>query len=191
MMAPGRLTARDGALLVVDLQERLLKGVEGRDRVVANALRLVRGARILGLPALATEQYPKGLGPSIPELAALIPDRPAKLTFHGLGAPGIAEALEAGPVGHVTLAGIEAHVCVAQTALELLGRGYRVQVAVDAVGSRFAEDRAVALGRIERAGAILTTTEAVLFEWVEAADHPHFKAISALVKERSPGAPGA
>ncbi len=188
MTTPGRMTGRGGALLVVDLQGRLLKGIEGRDRVVANALRLVRGAQILGLPALATEQYPKGLGPSIPELAALIPERPAKVTFHCLGAPGISERLEAEGVGHVTLAGIEAHICVAQTALELLGRGYRVQVAVDAVGSRFADDLAIALARLDRAGATLTTTEAALFEWVEAADHPRFKEIAALVKERPPGA---
>ena len=88
-------------------------------------------------------------------------------------------------VRHVALVGIEAHICVAQTALELLARGYEVQVPVDAVGSRFAEDREVALRRLERAGAILTTAEATLFEWVESADHPQFRAISALVKERT------
>ncbi len=185
MTGPSRLTGRDGALLVVDLQDRLLAAIEGRDRVVAAALRLARGARILGLPTLATEQNPGRLGPSTPDLAALVADRPGKMTFHCLGAPGIAGPLEAGGVRHVTLAGIEAHVCVAQTALELIDRGYRVQVAVDAVGSRFAEDRAVALGRLDRAGATLTTAEAVLFEWVESADHPSFRAISALVKERT------
>ena len=180
-----RLTAADGALIVVDLQDRLLKAIDGRDRVVARSLLLVRAAQILGVRAFATEQYPRGLGPSIPELAELIPDRPAKMTFHALGAPGIVEGLAKSPrARHVTLAGIEAHVCVAQTALELLRMGYVVQVAADAVGSRFADDRDFALRRLERAGAVVTTAEAVLFEWLESADHPRFRDISALVKGR-------
>lgn len=180
-----RMIATDGALLVVDLQERLLRGIDGRDRVVANALRLARAAALLEIPTLATEQNPEKLGPSLPEIALLIPERPAKMTFHACGAPGIAEALRAGYVRHVTLVGIEAHVCVAQTALELLRLGYRVQVPVDAVGSRYALDRDVAIRRMEQAGAVVTTAEAALFEWAESADHPKFKQISALVKERT------
>jgi nicotinamidase-related amidase len=180
-----RLTAEAAALLVVDVQERLLPAIQGGDRLVANAVRLVRAAQILGVLVLATEQYPKGLGPTVETLARLIPDRPVKMTFHGLGAPGIAESLASSGVKHVTLAGIEAHVCIAQTALELLGLGYTVQVPVDAVSSRFAIDRDVALRRLERAGVILSTTEAVLFEWLGTAEHPAFKAISAMVKERT------
>ena len=178
-------TATRGALLVVDIQEKLIRAIEGHDRVVAQTIRLVKAARILGIPVLATEQYPQGLGPTIEALATLVPDRPSKTTFHCLGAPGIAEALEEGHVQHVTLAGIEAHVCVAQTALELLRAGYRVQIPVDAVGSRFSVDREVALRRLERAGAVISTTEAALFEWVGDARHPRFKEISALVKERT------
>ena len=180
-----RLTAEGACLLVVDLQDRLLPAIEGRDRLLANAVRLVRGARILGITVLATEQYPKGLGATVESLAALIPDRPAKMTFHALGAPGIVENLANLGARHVTLAGVEAHVCVAQTALELLTLGYAVQVPVDAVGSRFAVDRDISVRRLERAGAVISTTEAVLFEWLGGADHPGFKAISALVKERA------
>ena len=102
----------------------------------------------------------------------MIADRPAKMTFHCLGTPGLAEALARAGVRHVTLAGIEAHVCVAQTALELLKLGYRVQVAADAVGSRYATDREFALRRLETAGAVVTTAEAALFEWTETAEHP-------------------
>jgi nicotinamidase-related amidase len=180
-----RLTASQGALLVVDAQEKLLRAIDGRDRVLANILWLVRAARILDVPVFATEQYPKGLGPTVGVLADLIPDRPAKTAFHCLGAPGIAEGLANAGVRHVTLAGIEAHVCVAQTALELLRLGYVVQVPADAVGSRFAIDREFALRRLEKVGAVVSTTEAALFEWVGGAEHPKFKEISALVKERT------
>jgi len=185
MTALDRLTASHGALLIVDAQEKLLRAIDGRDRILINALRLVRAARILEIPVLATEQYPKGLGPTIAELADLIPDRPAKTAFHCLEAPGIAEGLAGAGVRHVTLAGIEAHVCVAQTALELLRLGYRVQIPADAVGSRFAIDREYALRRLEHAGAVVSTTESALFEWVGGSDHPKFKEISALVKERT------
>jgi nicotinamidase-related amidase len=182
-----RLKASDGALLVIDVQEKLLPAIRDRDRLLANVAWLVRGAGILGVPVFATEQYPKGLGPTVPELAALIADRPSKTSFHALGAPGIAEGLESRGVRHVTLVGIEAHVCVAQSALELLKRGYAVQVPADAVGSRSPVDWEFALRRLERAGAVVSTTESVLFEWAEDAGHPRFKEISALVKGRAVG----
>ncbi len=179
-----RLTAKHGALLVVDLQEKLVDKIVERDRVIANSLRLESGgAKALEVPVHATEQYPKGLGPSIPALIELIPDRVAKTTFHCGSAPGLLEHLYGRQVRHVTLCGIEAHVCVAQTALELMHLGFRVQVVADAVGSRHKIDWEYALRRLERAGAIVSTTEAVLFEWTERSDRPEFKAISNLIKE--------
>ena len=177
-----RMTARNGALLIVDVQEKVLAPIRYRELVVANAVRLVRAAQVLHLPAWATEQYPQGLGPTVPELAALIPHRPAKTTFHCCAVAEIIEHLHAQKIAHVTLAGIEAHVCVAQTALELLRMGFRVQVPADAVASRTTLDWEIALRRIERAGAVVSTTEAVLFEWTERSDRPEFKAISALIK---------
>ena len=180
-----RLTAAGAALLVVDLQARLVPSIRDADRVVAAAARLARAAHLLDLPVVATEQVPAKLGPTVAPLLDLLPDRLPKATFHAGGAPGLWEFLAARAVRHVALVGIEAHICVAQTALELLARGFAVQVPVDAVGSRFAVDRAVALRRLDRAGAILTTAEATLFEWVESAEHPQFRAISALVKERA------
>ncbi|OJW08351.1 MAG: hydrolase [Planctomycetales bacterium 71-10] len=185
MRATQRLTAPQGALLVIDLQDKLVAAVADGPKVVANAARLVRGAQILGVPAQATEQYPKGLGATVPAIAELIPERPSKMTFACCSAPQVLEQFYGRQVRHVTLAGAEAHVCVAQTALDLLDLGFRVQVAADAVGSRDPFDRDVALRRLEAAGAVISTVEAVLFEWCETADRPEFKAISALVKERT------
>lgn len=180
-----RQSARNGALLVVDLQERLVPAIQGVDRLLARASQLVRGAALLDVPAFATEQVPAKLGPTVEPLASLLPGRLAKSTFHALGAPGLTDRLAEARIRHITLVGIETHICVAQTALELLARGFVVQIATDAVGARFAEDHEVALRRLDRAGAILTTAEAVLFEWAESAEHPQFRALSALVKERT------
>ena len=183
MAAPARFTAEHSALLVVDVQGKLLDRIDGRDGMLANVVRLIKAAGLLGVPVLATEQYPKGLGPSVPEVAALIPNRAEKTAFHCCAAAPVLETLHARGIRKVTLAGIEAHVCVAQTALELLSMNFRVQVPADAVSSRHAFDRDIALRRLEHAGAVVTSTEAAIFEWTESADHPRFKAISALVKE--------
>jgi nicotinamidase-related amidase len=179
-----RLTARNAALLVVDVQDKLLASIPAHESLVANVVYLIRGAQLLKLPVWCTEQYPRGLGATTESVAALIPDRAAKTTFHCCAAAQIVEQLYGQNVRHVTIAGIEAHVCVAQTALELLDLGFRVQVAADAVGSRHKLDAEIALRRIERAGAVVSTTEAVLFEWTETADRPEFKAISELIKNR-------
>jgi nicotinamidase-related amidase len=178
-----RLTAKHAALLVVDMQDKLLNLIPGHETVIANAASLVRGAKILGVPAWATEQYPRGLGPTTSAIAALIPERPAKTTFHCCAVPQLLEQLYGRHVRHVTLVGIETHVCVAQTALELLDLSFHVQVAADAVASRHKVDWEFALRRLERAGAVVSTTESVLFEWTETADRPEFKAISELIKE--------
>jgi len=177
-----RLTGQHGALLVVDMQDKLLALIPDHDRVIARCVALIRGARALGLPVWATEQYPRGLGPSTAAIAELIPERPAKTTFHCCGVPQLLEQLYGRSIRHVTVAGIEAHVCVAQTALELLDLGFRVQVPADAVASRRSIDWEFALRRLERAGAVVSTTESVLFEWTERSDRPEFKAISELIK---------
>jgi nicotinamidase-related amidase len=179
-----RLTGKHGALLVVDFQDKLLAAIAERDEVEANVLYLIKGARTLGLPVWATEQYPRGLGPTAPAVAGLIAERPTKNTFHCCAVPQLLEQLYGRHIRHVTVAGIEAHVCVAQTALELLDLGFRVQVPADAVASRHVIDREVALRRLEHAGAVISTTEAVLFEWTETAERPEFKAISELIKAR-------
>jgi nicotinamidase-related amidase len=181
-----RFTASHGALLIVDMQEKLLARMKYGALVTANCVRLVRAAAELGLPVFATEQYPQGLGPTVPELAELLPHRPSKMAFSCCAVGELIEGLHGRGVRHVTVAGIETHVCVAQTALELLEMGFAVQVPADAAGSRGSLDWEFALRRIERAGAVVTTTEAVLFEWVVSADSPHFKVISDLVKNFVP-----
>ena len=186
MFPSERLTARGAGLLVVDLQEKLVAAIPRRTLLTANTIRLARAAKVLGIPAWATEQYPKGLGPTVAELIEEFPERPAKLTFHCGGAPGLVDEFRSRGLRHLTIAGIEAHVCVAQTVLELLGLGFAVQVPADAVGSRSDLDRDVALRRLERAGAVISTVEAVLFEWTESAAHPEFKAISALIRDFRP-----
>ncbi|MGP0064044.1 MAG: hydrolase [Isosphaeraceae bacterium] len=182
MRTTQRLTGQHGALLVVDLQDKLLGLIPDRDAVVARSVALIRGARTLGLPVWATEQYPKGLGPSTAAIAELIPDRPAKTTFHCCSVPQFLEQLYGRSIRHVTVAGIEAHVCVAQTALELLDLGFRVQVPADAVASRHKTDWEFALRRLERAGAVVSTTESALFEWTESSERAEFKVISELIK---------
>ncbi len=183
MASPERFTAEHAGLLVVDLQGKLLERIDGRDAMLANVLLIVRAAGLLGVPVVATEQYPAGLGPTFPAVADLVPDRFAKTTFHAAATPGVLAFLDARRVRQVTLVGIEAHVCVAQTALELLANGYKVQVLADASSSRHAVDREVAFRRLEAAGAVVSTAEAALFEWAGTADRPEFKALSALVKE--------
>lgn len=186
MTLHSRLTAPHGALLVIDVQEKLIRLPRLGPLVRANAVRLVRGAQALGVPVFATEQYPAGLGPTVPELAALLPHRPSKQSFSCCDVGELLEQLHGRGVRHVTLAGIEAHVCVSQTALDLLSMGFTVQVPADAVTSRHPFDAEVALRRLDRSGAVISTTEAVLFEWVERSDHPAFKTISGLVKDFTP-----
>jgi nicotinamidase-related amidase len=185
-----RLTCQYGALLVVDMQEKLLAHIADRDLVVGHTVSLIRGARALGMPVWATEQYPRGLGPSVAAVVELIPERPAKTTFHCCAVPQLLEQLYGRHVRHVTVTGIEAHVCVAQTALELLDLGFRVQVPADAVASRRKIDWEFALRRLEHAGAIVSTTESVLFEWTERSDRPEFKVVSELIKSLNQPAGG-
>ena len=181
MSISGRLTAKGAALLIIDVQDKLLQKMVKGPLVVANAVRLIKAAHLLGIPTMATEQYPKGLGPTNSAVAELIPRRSEKTAFHCYAVAPIFEELWSKPIKHVALVGIEAHICVSQTALELLSQNFSVQIVADAVASRHDFDAEIALRRLERAGAIITTTEAVLFEWIETAEHPHFKEISDLV----------
>ncbi|HYW78830.1 MAG TPA: hydrolase [Thermoguttaceae bacterium] len=180
------MTTADTALLVVDVQERLIGAIADNARVVFNVRRLIDGAKILDLPVVATEQYPKGLGPTLPELAERLDDIPSKLTFSCGGCPELFAQLREQGIHKLLVCGVEAHVCVQQTVLDLLADSWRVYLAVDAVGSRFEVDYQTALRRMDSAGSVLTTTEAALFEWCDTAGTPEFKQISRLVREESP-----
>jgi nicotinamidase-related amidase len=178
----------DTALLVVDVQTKLLALIPDRERLTWNIRRLIDGAKLLGLPVLASEQYPQGLGPTEPVLAERIGSMPSKLAFSCAGCPEVVAAIATSGRPKVLVVGIEAHVCIQQTVLDLLSAGMRVYVAVDAVAARFEIDYRTALRRMESSGATLTTTEAALFEWCERAGSPEFKQISELVRESGPQA---
>ena len=184
--SPELMNAQDTALLVVDVQEKLIGLIPNHDRLVWNTGRLIDGAKILGLPVFATEQYPKGLGHTVAELAGKLGEVPDKLTFSCGGCAGPWSTWEEQGISKVLIAGIEAHVCVQQTAMDLMAAGFQVYLAVDAVGSRFEIDRETAFRRLENSGATLTTTESALFEWTVRAGTPEFKQISNLVKQSAP-----
>jgi nicotinamidase-related amidase len=182
------LSRDDSRLLMIDMQEKLLPAMLHGERVVSNCVKLARGARCLGVPLSGTEQYPRGLGPTVATLAELIDRRPEKLRFSAaqvLDWPGPhADTEGTGARPKVVVAGIEAHVCVLQTVFDLLGAGYDVYVPADAVTSRLELDWRIALERMSAGGAVICTTEGVLFEWCEVAGTDEFKQISRLVTGR-------
>jgi nicotinamidase-related amidase len=178
----------DTALLVVDMQEKLLPFIPSRARLEWNVGRLIDGARLLGLPVVATEQYPRGLGPTSAAVREKLgpADLPSKTCFSCRECGELFSQLRDRGVYKILVCGIESHVCVQQTALDLLAESFRIYLAVDAIGARHALDHDIALRRMESSGATLTTVEAALFEWCETASAPEFKAISALVKQQAP-----
>ena len=175
-----RLSLSSSVLCVIDVQERLVPAVADGDVVVDRCRRLAEAARLLGVPAVLTEQYRKGLGAPVPPLAEVLPPPLEKLSFSCCGAERFAKAIPE-TAGQLVLCGLETHVCVAQTALDLLAEGYAVFLAIDAISSRHVIDRDVALRRLEAAGAVPTTSEAILFEWCRTASHPQFQAVRKLV----------
>jgi len=182
---PTRLSPLNSTLLVVDVQEKLLAVMPDAAGLVRDVGFLLDVANLLKVPAIATEQYPQGLGPTHSELVRrLAGERPTKLSFSCCGAPGLLTELRQLGKPNVVVAGMEAHVCVMQTVLDLLAEGLQVFVPVDGVQSRFPVDQETALRRMDRAGAILTSCEATAFEWLGGSDHPQFKPVSKLVQER-------
>ncbi len=184
LRSPDLLSRAKARLLIVDVQEKLMPAIPVADQLIAHCKKLIEGAGILGIPATGTEQYPKGLGNMVPTLAEHLGELPEKTRFscaEVLGWQPAAMDIEARD--QIIVAGIEAHVCVLQTVLDLLAIGFRVYVPADAVASRKKLDWKIALNRMASHGAVITTTESVLFECCETASAPEFKAISKLVKE--------
>ncbi|MCX8089739.1 MAG: hydrolase [Verrucomicrobiae bacterium] len=179
-----RIRRARAGLVVVDIQERFAPVIHDWPRLIQNTLRLIRGVRILKLPILCTEQHPKGLGGTVPEIAAELSDPSTlhKNEFDCCAATGFLEALRARGIEDVILCGIEAHVCVCQTALGLLEAGLRPFVVADAVSSRTPENVRYGLERARDAGAVVVSTEMILFELLQRAGSDEFKQILALVK---------
>ena len=175
------LSAERAVLLLIDFQQRLMPAIHDGDTVIARAVRLAEAASLLGVPVLATEQYPAGLGPTVTPLAGYPKSVLAKTSFSAAADPGFAALLPAG-TREVVIAGCEAHVCVLQTALDLAGSRHRVILAADAAGSRDPADRGFALERASRHGIEVVTSEMVLFEWLRDAKHPRFRDVQRLLR---------
>jgi nicotinamidase-related amidase len=184
--SPELMSAEDTGLLVVDVQQKLIGLINGHARIIWNIRRLIDGAKQLGLPIFASEQYPQGLGPTVPDLASRLEQVFDKTAFSCGGCDKLCKQLESHQRRKWLVCGIEAHVCIQQTVIDLLGEGFRIYVAVDAIGSRYKIDYETALRRLESSGATLTTVEGALFEWCEDSKSPAFKQISQLVREAGP-----
>lgn len=178
------LNPLEAALLLVDFQSRLADIVDRKELVIPNALRLVQGCQALDIPILATVQVPDKLGPALPELVETLGETAfvSKAAFSALREPEFLVAMQQSGRKQFILTGIEAHVCVLQTGLDLLDLGYEVYILSDGVFSRTAENHDLALQRMHDAGATVSSVEMVLFNLIRTSTHPAFRTISKLVK---------
>jgi nicotinamidase-related amidase len=174
----------DVIAVVVDIQERLFPHIHEHQQLSENLVKLIKGLKILNVPMIVTQQYTRGLGQTIPPVAEALGEfEPLeKLTFSCYGDPDFVNVLNDSGKNHIILAGIETHVCVLQTAMDLLDIGYEVIIIEDCVSSRRLNDKQVALKRMRDDGVIITTCESILFELLKVAGTEEFKAISQLVK---------
>ena len=177
MRHPNLLRRDDSVLVVVDVQAALLPAIAGQEGLLANVHLLVETAKILGIPTLITTQYAARLGESVVPGSSF-----DKLSFSCAGADGFCEALAETGRRQVLLCGVETHICVSQTAHDLLARGFQVNVAPDAVSSRTVEKHKLGMERMRDAGVLPVAAEAAVYEWLERAGTPEFKAILPLVK---------
>ncbi len=178
------LTRTNSALIIVDVQGKLAQLMHGKEALFANLQRIVKGIQVLEIPILWAEQNPKGLGPTIPEVANLLPDKKPipKFSFNCCKDDAFMQALNEVNRKQILITGIETHICVYQTAVDLVEMGYEVQVVTDAVSSRTAENKEVGIQKMSNAGVHITSTEMALFELLEKAEGPRFKQILKIVK---------
>jgi len=179
-----RIFARETVALVVDIQEKLFPYINNHNSLQTNCEILLSGLNVLNIPIVVTEQYPKGLGPTINSIKSLIKDFGPieKLSFSCCGEQKFLDVLHDYGKRNVIIFGIETHVCVLQTVIDLIERGYHPVIIEDCVSSRKSSDRETALKRMAREGVIITTYESILFELCEVAGTDQFKQISKLVK---------
>ena len=171
------------ALVIVDIQGKLARIVQDSDETIANAGKLVSGAKVLGVPVIWTEQNPRGLGKTVEELAPFMDgDAIAKKAFSCWGEPTFADAVKELGRPQILLAGIETHICVYQTARDLLSGGYEVHLVTDAVSSRTIANRKLGIRKMRDTGASITSVETALFELLEVAQGDRFKQILRIVK---------
>jgi nicotinamidase-related amidase len=184
MNVPAPLTAENTVIIAIDFQERLFPVMNAKEKLLQNVVKLIKGAKALEVPVIVTEQYPKGLGPTIPEIKELLPGmKPVeKVCFSCCDNDSFNQALAALNRKQVLITGIEAHICAYQTAVALARRGYEVQVVTDCVSSREPENKAVAIQKMGALGILPSSTEMALFEMLKVAQGDKFKQISNIVK---------
>jgi nicotinamidase-related amidase len=169
-------------LVLIDIQERLMPAIADSAEIIENARRLAEAASLLEVPVKATEQYPRGLGATVPELKPFLPEVVSKTSFCAVPEQESTWSLLPPERGEIVIAGAEAHVCVLQTVLELRNRNVRTVVVADAVGSRAQSSRDRALDRMRDHGVEIVTTEMVLFEWLRDSTHPVFRDVQRLIR---------
>lgn len=180
----GLLTRDNTALVVIDLQERLMPAMSGKEELESQTVKLINGMNALGVPAVVTQQYTKGIGPTAPAIAEALGDfeHVEKHTFSCMATEEFVSKIKELGRKDIVVCGVEAHICVQQTVLELLEEGYNVYLVADCVSSRREEDKMWGITRMGGAGAVITTYEAVLYEILRDSKAAEFKAISAIVK---------
>ena len=178
------ITRADAVLVIIDIQGNLAQAMFDKENLFVNTVKLIKGFKVLNLPIIVTEQIPQKLGPTLPRVAAELGifNPIAKESFSCWDEKNFKKALEAAGRRHVVLIGIECHVCVYQTALDLISNGYTVHLVVDAVSSRTPENRQIGIDAMKSAGAHITSMEMVLFELLRTAADPKFKEIFKIVK---------
>jgi len=179
------LTIDNTLLVVIDVQGKLAEIMHDKENLFANLERIIKGVQVLNIPIIWTEQVPEKLGPTLPQFSELLAasTKPIpKSSFSCCGVAPFTDALKSSGRQQILMAGIETHVCVYQTTLDLLADGYEVQIVTDAVSSRTPENRHIGLTRMKDAGAVLTGTEMALFELLRVAGGPQFKQIAKIVK---------
>ena len=181
---PALANPDDSVLVVIDPQEKLVRMIHNREEVVENMKRMIEFASIFAIPVVLTEHYPQGLGYSVEEIKEVLPsyDPVIKRIFSCFGVPEFSEALAATGRNRLLVVGIETHICVCQTVHDALHQGYLVQVVADGTGTRKREDHEIALARMRQEGAVVTTSEALIYEVTYRADGEEFKKVLDLVK---------
>lgn len=179
-----RILSENTLAVAIDYQSKIVPAMHGIDELIHNSSILLKGLGVLEIPILVMRQYPKGLGDTIPEIATLTENCPVydKIAFSCWDSEDFREAVKASGRDTILICGIEAHVCVLQTAIDLIATGYHVVLVEDCITSRKPSDKISALKRAEKEGAIITTCESILFELTRVSGTPTFKEISRLVK---------
>ncbi|MCX8170452.1 MAG: hydrolase [Candidatus Bathyarchaeota archaeon] len=180
----GLLSRKNTILVIIDVQEKIFPPISDRERVLENTRKLIQFAKIIGMPIILTEQYPRGLGPTIPEIKDLIPDvEPIeKVEFSCFRSEKFREAIERLNVESLIIVGIETHICITQTAIEGAEEGFRVCVVSDATSSRNPEDKEIALERLRDNGVIVASTEMLIYELLKKAGTQEFREALKLIK---------